>query len=46
MKIKGLQLTKIGTGQGFFIPVAHTEDRVEGGLVIGRRYDIDISEAE
>lgn len=46
MKIKGIQLIKLGNSQGFLVPVQHTEERLEGGLVLGQKYDLDISEAE
>jgi len=46
MKIKNIQFTKIGNGQGFYIPAAYTEDRIRKGLVIGKAYNIRITDTD
>ena len=46
MRINGLKLLKIAQSKGFIIPIQYTKERVEGGLEEGKRYSLDISEAE
>lgn len=40
--IKDIPLREISGSQGFFIPVQYLDERLQGGLKIGRRYDLTI----
>ncbi|MBR9703075.1 hypothetical protein GOV10_03505, partial [Candidatus Woesearchaeota archaeon] len=46
MHIKNLRLVDVAKGQGFFIPVAYMADRMEGGLSVGKRYNLILEEVK
>lgn len=41
-----LELRKIAGGQGFFISVKYLADQMEGGLEIGKAYNLEITPSE
>jgi hypothetical protein len=42
IEIKDIPLREISGSQGFFVPIQYLEERLEGGLKIGQRYDLTI----
>lgn len=47
MKLKGIRLVTLAKrSQGFFIPAKYMARSIEGGYVVGKKYDLDITESE
>lgn len=46
LSAKGLTYKSIAGSQGFFLPVQYDQSRMEGGLVFGKKYDLEIRECE
>jgi len=46
MEIKKLRLVEVSGGRGFFIPIQYMNDRMAGGLAVGKHYNLILEEVK